>query len=540
MNVKSNYYKPLEVDTFRRNYAEKSGYSLKRNQSPVAVKPILHVAISSDTSTDSTHEDHYAVPDTRLRSSVIPLDSRPYLGPPGPSYVAQSYYDDSRLYNREIRNKSQKLSCEFDDEKATRTFTKHISFEPPIMKTAPSELKQVTFQRSPKPVFGTENYFVGKRIAGRVVNPKTPMIKSYWEANIQREEKLKEEANNVRPRKTFGFPRWRSNDALSASLVASKSNAMIHQNAETPKKLQKGKSLDSLMMQLDYQPWYDRNQIREAISRESIANLGATKDKFENGALMRNNNRHHDSTTSSSLYDSPIQHIQLKVDQRYPVNFPKEKNNDYFKYENGQSLEPKEKNSVQHRQEKQVVQKKLPGESKINQKFSDANLTNEQEIFLLFIKQNVDLVGGLGIIIPDGVKNIMNELQWRKVELRPVYEEESRRLTAEFKSYQPQNVQVQNNKSGRYVKNPAAVNGNANHRIISRKTFDMSNKQMPENRRPIMQDVDREKAGDSLIAAEIRMLRDREEELRRSRSELGLPNLEDTIEIWRNGFVFTI
>lgn len=108
----------------------------------------------ADTSTDSTHEDHYAVPDTRLRSSVIPLDSRPYLGPPGPSYVAQSYYDDSRLYNREIRNKSQKLSCEFDDEKATRTFTKHISFEPPIMKTAPSELKQVTFQRSPKPVFG--------------------------------------------------------------------------------------------------------------------------------------------------------------------------------------------------------------------------------------------------------------------------------------------------------------------------------------------------------------------------------------------------
>lgn len=34
----------------------------------------------------------------------------------------------------------------------------------------------------------------------------------------------------------------------------------------------------------------------------------------------------------------------------------------------------------------------------------------------------------------------MNELQWRKVELRPVYEEESRRLTAEFKSYQPQVV----------------------------------------------------------------------------------------------------
>ncbi|VDM26160.1 unnamed protein product [Toxocara canis] len=49
------------------------------------------------------------------------------------------------------------------------------------------------------------------------------------------------------------------------------------------------------------------------------------------------------------------------------------------------------------------------------------------------------------------------------------------------------------------------------------------------------QELDREKAGDSLIAAEIRMLQDREDELKRSRSELGLPNLEDTIQIWRTG-----
>lgn len=35
-----------------------------------------------------------------------------------------------------------------------------------------------------------------------------------------------------------------------------------------------------------------------------------------------------------------------------------------------------------------------------------------------------------------------------------------------------------------------------------------------------------QKAGDSLIAAEIRAMREREEELKRSRSELGLPTLE--------------
>lgn len=39
------------------------------------------------------------------------------------------------------------------------------------------------------------------------------------------------------------------------------------------------------------------------------------------------------------------------------------------------------------------------------------------------------------------------------------------------------------------------------------------------------QDIDG-KRGESLIEAEIRSLREREEELRRSRSELGLPSLE--------------
>lgn len=42
--------------------------------------------------------------------------------------------------------------------------------------------------------------------------------------------------------------------------------------------------------------------------------------------------------------------------------------------------------------------------------------------------------------------------------------------------------------------------------------------------------------GESRIAAEIRNLREREDELRRSRSELGLPSLEDIVDTWRNGY----
>uniref|UniRef100_A0A0M3JTS7 Pre-mRNA-processing protein 45 n=1 Tax=Anisakis simplex TaxID=6269 RepID=A0A0M3JTS7_ANISI len=111
--------------------------------------------------------------------------------------------------------------------------------------------------------------------------------------------------------KKFGFPRWRSNDALTASLTASNGNVPIPPDSTIPehrllkrqqaeqtaaqqikvlrlekdlaKKLQKGKSLDSLIIQLDYQPWYDENQIRQAISRESIADFDATRKRFEYG-----------------------------------------------------------------------------------------------------------------------------------------------------------------------------------------------------------------------------------------------------------------
>ena len=60
----------------------------------------------------------------------------------------------------------------------------------------------------------------------------------------------------------------------------------IHEEAEmasgsNTRKLSKGKSLDSLSMQIDYQPWYDTEKIKSAVSRESIANIATSREFFE-------------------------------------------------------------------------------------------------------------------------------------------------------------------------------------------------------------------------------------------------------------------
>ncbi|KAE9418358.1 hypothetical protein Angca_001975, partial [Angiostrongylus cantonensis] len=108
--------------------------------------------------------------------------------------------------------------------------------------------------------------------------------------------------------KAYGFPRWRSTDALSASLVASNNveippdstipeerlqkmreteriaqidKAYLRQQAEPSPPLHKGKSLDSLTIQLNVHPWYDHKKIRQSVSKESIANVAKIRERFE-------------------------------------------------------------------------------------------------------------------------------------------------------------------------------------------------------------------------------------------------------------------
>ncbi|VDN04213.1 unnamed protein product [Thelazia callipaeda] len=118
------------------------------------------------------------------------------------------------------------------------------------------------------------------------------------------------EKNN--PRGIYQFPRWRSIDALSASLVASRSNISLPTDSNLPlhrlqlmklteelaeknkeeihrkiarvnaAKMKRHSLVDSKVLQLDYKPWYDQKVISENIIRDSIADSKKTRRLFEN------------------------------------------------------------------------------------------------------------------------------------------------------------------------------------------------------------------------------------------------------------------
>uniref|UniRef100_A0A1I8AA02 Uncharacterized protein n=1 Tax=Steinernema glaseri TaxID=37863 RepID=A0A1I8AA02_9BILA len=374
-------------------------------------------------------------------------------------------------------------------------------------------------------VVGTENFWVG-RLAGREMS-KRPMIKRYWEENIRKEEKEKaREAACAAQRKTYGFPRWRSNDAMSASLVASaKSTEIIPKDSKIPvhrrqkmeqtekeaemekrqiqleaqpKKLYKGKSLDSLnvQMKMDHRPWYDRSQIKQAISRESIANLSETKSKFERGTSpnpQMNGWHHHQPAQVHSQAANKSPHRQA-TPQSITANTASNRHSAYHQ--------------------------SIPSDDTM-----EYALDTDQFLFLQMLRQNMHMVQEFGIILPAKVKNLISELHPVGVEIRQVAEVAP--LVSPFnRSHTPTT-------NGRYVKNNTS--NNINHPRF-RRLHDMSLKDVPENKRQSMQELDQIRAGESLIAAEIRTCKEREDELRRSRSELGLPNLDETIELWRSGY----
>ncbi|KAK5986720.1 hypothetical protein GCK32_018667, partial [Trichostrongylus colubriformis] len=143
----------------------------------------------------------------------------------------------------------------------------------------------------------------------------TSNVRGFWQASVAEEERARKEAVRTTSAKPYSFPRWRSTDALSASLVVSNSvdvpkdsripeqrlqkmketerlaeihKAQIHEQVASPPKLRKGKSLDSLVLQVDHQPWYDRDKIRESVCRESIGNISEARERFESQDFNRN------------------------------------------------------------------------------------------------------------------------------------------------------------------------------------------------------------------------------------------------------------
>ncbi|CAJ0573484.1 unnamed protein product, partial [Mesorhabditis spiculigera] len=152
------------------------------------------------------------------------------------------------------------------------------------------------------------------------------------------------------------------------------------------------------------------------------------------------------------------------------------------------------------------------------------SLSHEEQLLLLYLKQNADMVAALGILIPDQIRAVLDVIPWRRVELRG-YEDEAPH------SYTPQGMSPSRlpsqNPSGRYVKN---VSSQSNVPRFVKRLDGQKGRQYPDQ-----ENGDTSRGGEGRIASEIREHREREEEFRRSRTELGLPTLEQSIDAWRRG-----
>ncbi|PIC46113.1 hypothetical protein B9Z55_005912 [Caenorhabditis nigoni] len=343
----------------------------------------------------------------------------------------------------------------------------------------------------------------GRAMEGRVSGGQvrgTNNIRGYWERNIQIEQRQRAEEERRQRPKSYGFPKWRSTDALSASLVASNSIQIpvdsripeerlrkmeetereaievkkeIHEEAEmasgsNTRKLSKGKSLDSLSMQVDYQPWYDTEKIKSAVSRESIANIATSREFFETASTRdwrSAANSRRDSMCSLSMAP-PLPPKSDAVQLRQAaVNY----NNSRPYHQNGASqpygqqyppnlssvpVNPQNVNVLtissgydgnQGIQKQHPVQQPL--QTSINRLLQQdspqtADPIEQQEVLLmLYLKQNLDIVHGLGIHIPSELLAEMEDLQALPVELR-ISDEEPHRMFSPV------------NKNGRYQRKP--------------------------------------------------------------------------------------
>ncbi|EGT44906.1 hypothetical protein CAEBREN_18776 [Caenorhabditis brenneri] len=362
----------------------------------------------------------------------------------------------------------------------------------------------------------------GRAMEGRVSGGQvrgTNNIRGYWERNIQIEQRQRAEEERRQRPKSYGFPKWRSTDALSASLVASNSIQIpvdsripeerlrkmeetereaievkkeIHEEAEmasgsNTRKLSKGKSLDSLSMQVDYQPWYDSEKIKSAVSRESIANIATSREFFESASTRdwrSAANSRRDSMCSLNMApplppkSDAIQMRQAAVNhtprppvyhqngaqpygQQYPPNLSSvpisngPQNVNVLTISNGY-----DGNQMSL---KQQISQSTQAPTSINRLIQQdspqtADPIEQQEVLLmLYLKQNLDIVQGLGIHIPAELLAEMEDLQLLPVELR-ISDEEPHR----FQMFSPVN------KNGRYQRKPQ-MNMTPNRQIIGQK-----------------------------------------------------------------------
>ncbi|EYC12433.1 hypothetical protein Y032_0047g1476 [Ancylostoma ceylanicum] len=141
----------------------------------------------------------------------------------------------------------------------------------------------------------------------------------------------------------------------------------------------------------------------------------------------------------------------------------------------------------------------------------------EEQLFMLYMKQNPEIVSSLGLEYSPSTGKAMEELPWRMVELRLV----------DGGSGSP--ALSQSPRPGRFLKKCQTAPSNHIRK------GDVPAKEHDESPRYAHGTMPAEKRIGSLIKYEMMRLKEREDELRRSRKDLGLPSLEETMELWKQG-----
>ncbi|WKX93721.1 hypothetical protein Q1695_011185 [Nippostrongylus brasiliensis] len=370
--------------------------------------------------------------------------------------------------------------------------------------------------------------------ARRAFTPQPQEMKSnirrFWQASVAEEERIKrEEARSSKP-KPYSFPRWRSTDALSASLVASNSvelpkdskipeqrlqkmweterlaeihRAQIHEEVERPRSLRKGKSLDSLIVQLDHQPWYDRDKIRSSVYKESIGNVAEARERFESQTDLTQSRKAHRYQHRDPARPSvpEVEHVGRVTPSQITV-YPgcsQGSSQPYYGAENGNHDHHIYSNGHTH-------SKRSPG---VLDHFSA-----EEQLFMLFMKQNPEMLLKLGVSCNTSTLEAMEVLPWRAVELRFSDEDSTSFSTSP--------------RQGRYLKKGQSASSSPIYSKVRK--HEPRDGHGDDHMQPLI-----ERRVSSLIESEIKQLRRREDELHESRRELGLPSLEELMESWKQG-----
>ncbi|KAI6197026.1 hypothetical protein M3Y94_01176700 [Aphelenchoides besseyi] len=197
-------------------------------------------------------------------------------------------------------------SLRTNSERSSRT--QLTSLPPPIQQNDPNAFSLTTNHR-----FGTDNFWLNRLRMHGQPESGIPRMKQFWELTAEKERQEAERcAERHKLQRPYDFPRWRSNDAFTASLVASKQTSAlipldsripehrahkineteaiaeiarrsIQENAVIPgrRRTKSRLSVDDFSDRSGSSSWLSTEEIRASIDHDSIADMRSTRDFFE-------------------------------------------------------------------------------------------------------------------------------------------------------------------------------------------------------------------------------------------------------------------